>query len=361
MDVTLARTFLMVAETGSFIDAARKMNITQSTVSARIKGLEDLLGRPLFQRSKSGAELTAAGEQFQKHALALVRVWQHAQLEVGLSDQHRDHLAVGAPISFWDGFLLRWISWLRSNIPDIAVSASGGMSVELMQRLIEGTLDLAVMYRPTQPPGLTIEHLFDEEFVLVTSVPASQRRSASDYVFIDWGPDFQQDHAAAYPEYTNPGLNLDLGPVGLDYLLTNECSGYFPSRLVRLVHRARAPATAQAGAQIRLSGLCGLSRSAQRGGLRADPQRVAATGDEVRLSRASGRGPHLEAVEHADPFADDLDPIDARAGGPERHWSIMASTAAGGPCSTASTEPSRRLRTQPASPSSAARISTKAR
>jgi LysR family transcriptional regulator, flagellar master operon regulator len=232
MDVTLARTFLMVAETGSFIDSARKMNITQSTVSARIKGLEDLLGRPLFQRSKSGAELTAAGEQFRKHALALVRVWQHAQLEVVLSDQHRDHLAVGAPISFWDGFLLRWISWLRSNIPDIAVSASSGMSVELMQRLIEGTLDLAVMYRPTQPPGLTIEHLFDEEFVLVTSVPASQRRSASDYVFIDWGPDFQQDHAAAYPEYTNPGLNLDLGPVGLDYLLTNECTGYFPARLV---------------------------------------------------------------------------------------------------------------------------------
>ena len=84
MDVNLARTFLMVAETGSFIHAARKMNITQSTVSARIKSLEDQLGRPLFGRSKTGAALTAAGEQFQKHALALVRVWQHAQLEVGL-------------------------------------------------------------------------------------------------------------------------------------------------------------------------------------------------------------------------------------------------------------------------------------
>ncbi len=65
MDVNLARTFLMVAETGSFIDAARKMNVTQSTVSARIKGLEDLLGRPLFRRSKTGATPTPAGEQFQ--------------------------------------------------------------------------------------------------------------------------------------------------------------------------------------------------------------------------------------------------------------------------------------------------------
>ena len=46
MDIALARTFLMVAETGSFIDAARKMNVTQSTVSARIKVLEEHV-RPL--------------------------------------------------------------------------------------------------------------------------------------------------------------------------------------------------------------------------------------------------------------------------------------------------------------------------
>ncbi len=65
MDIQLARTFLMVAETGSFIEAGRKMNVTQSTVSARIKTLEDLFGRPLFVRSKNGATLTAAGDQFQ--------------------------------------------------------------------------------------------------------------------------------------------------------------------------------------------------------------------------------------------------------------------------------------------------------
>jgi LysR family transcriptional regulator, flagellar master operon regulator len=234
MDINLARTFLMVAETGSFIDAARKMHITQSTVSARIKGLEDLLGRPLFERSKSGAALTAAGEQFRKHALALVRVWQHAQLEVGLSDQHRDHLSVGGPLSLWDGFLLKWVAWMRSSIPDIAVSASAGLGSVLTQRLLEGTLDLAVMYRPVQPPGLIIEHLFDEEFVLVTSSKSNpSRRSNADYVFVDWGPDFQLDHASAHPELTNPGLNLDIGSLALHYLLQNKATGYFPMRLIK--------------------------------------------------------------------------------------------------------------------------------
>ncbi len=233
MDINLARTFLAVTETGSFIEAAQKLNITQSTVSARIKGLEDLLGRPLFERSKSGAELTAAGEQFRKHALALVRVWQRAQLEVSLSDQHRDHFAIGAPICLWQGFLLRWVSELRTDNPDIAVSAIGSASDVLTQRLIEGTLDLAVMYRPIQPPGHLIEHLFDEEFVLVSSANGASRKGGSDYVFIDWGQEFEQDHAAAYPERSSPGLNLDIGTVGIDYLLANEVSAYFPMRMVR--------------------------------------------------------------------------------------------------------------------------------
>ena len=232
MDVNLARTFLMVAETGSFIETARKMNITQSTVSARIKGLEELLGRPLFSRSKSGAELTGAGELFQKHALAMVRVWQQAQLQVSLADQHPDHVSVGAPLSLWSGFLLKWMSELRIEIPGIAVSATAGIAGPLTQRLIEGTLDLAVMYRPSAPPGLTIEHLFDEEFVFVSSAKPGGRRASTDYLLIDWGADFLQDHAAAFPELANPAINLDLGPMSLDYLMANECSGYFPSRLV---------------------------------------------------------------------------------------------------------------------------------
>ena len=61
------------------------------------------------------------------HAKRLVRQEEQPLLEtsfeVGLSGQHRDHLAVGAGSSLWDGFLLKWIAWLRTDIPDIAVSA----------------------------------------------------------------------------------------------------------------------------------------------------------------------------------------------------------------------------------------------
>ncbi len=233
MDINLARTFLMVAETGSFIDAARRLNITQSTVSARIKGLESELGRSLFDRSKVGARLTTEGEQFRRHALALVRVWQHAQMEIGLTESHRDHLAVGAPSGLWNGFLLRWVSWLRKSLPDIAVSATSGQTPVLTQRLLEGTLDLAVMYRPVPPPGLTLEHLFDEEIVLFSGPRTPPRRLPADYTALNWGPEFEFDHATAFAEHRTPGLRLDVGSGGFDYLVAHELSGYAPLRLLR--------------------------------------------------------------------------------------------------------------------------------
>jgi len=62
MDITLAKTFLAIAESGSFNDAADRLHVTQSTISSRIKTLEDLLGKSLLERSKSGAKLTPAGE-----------------------------------------------------------------------------------------------------------------------------------------------------------------------------------------------------------------------------------------------------------------------------------------------------------
>jgi DNA-binding transcriptional LysR family regulator len=74
MDIQLARTFLEIVSTRSFVRAAQRLHVTQTAVSARVKALEDLLGRRLFVRGKSGASLTAAGEQFLRHASTLVQV-----------------------------------------------------------------------------------------------------------------------------------------------------------------------------------------------------------------------------------------------------------------------------------------------
>jgi LysR family transcriptional regulator, flagellar master operon regulator len=248
VDVDHARTLLAIIETGSFKEAASRLNLTQSAISARIKALEDVVGKQLLVRSKSGISLTNAGEHFYRHASTLVRVWRQAMLEMALADHHVDQLSIGAQLSLWEGFLLRWVAWMQQAHADRAVTASVGGSLELMDRLSEGSLDLAVVYRAVQRPGLVIEHLFDEELALVTSTPDARSVPGARYAFVNWGPEFAGDHAETYPTVEHTSLRLDLGAIAINYLLDTQASGYFPLRVarpyladgrLRLVSRAR--------------------------------------------------------------------------------------------------------------------------
>jgi len=232
MDVELAKTFLAVVDTGSFIDAAANVHVTQSTVSMRIKSLEEQLGQTLFLRNKSGATLTPAGEQFQKHALAMVRIWEQARLEVGLPEGYAAALSIGAPFSLWDGFLMQWVAQMRSSEPDIAIRTHTGFSQTLIHRLSEGTIDIGVMYAPQNRPGFEIDLLFVDELVLVTSDGRATRRPGKNYIYVDWGPEFQADHSLNFADLSTPAVHMDLGSLGLAYLLENPAAGYFPLRLV---------------------------------------------------------------------------------------------------------------------------------
>src|SRR3546814_15714588 len=73
MDTELARTFLTIVAAGSFVGAAERLYVTQSTVSARIHALAEHLGGTLFVRNKGGTTLTPAGRQFEKQPLTIVR------------------------------------------------------------------------------------------------------------------------------------------------------------------------------------------------------------------------------------------------------------------------------------------------
>lgn len=231
MDVDQARTFLAVAETGSFVAAAERVFVTQSTVSMRIKALEDRLGRRLFERGKQGASLTPAGLQFQPHAAAIMRVWEHARLDVGLPDGFDEALSVGGQISLWEGFLLTWLPWMQSAAPDVAIKTTLGYSSDMLQAVSDGQLDLAVIYRPEVRPGLEIEQLFEERLIRVSSEPAPNPELNARYVFINWGPEFQADHALNFPDFKIPPLYLDIGGLAITYLLENAASGYLPLRI----------------------------------------------------------------------------------------------------------------------------------
>lgn len=233
MDTELARTFLTVVTAGSFIAAAERLRVTQSTVSSRIRALEQTLGCTLFVRNKAGTSMTPAGRRFQKHALALVRTVERARHDVGVPARYRAALTVGGRFGLWEGLLLDWLPQMKKAAPDVALRAEIGFEAELMQGLVDGRLDIAVMYTPEQRPGLEIERLFEERLVLVTADGDPGGAAGGGSVYVDWGPEFYARHSASFPDLPGAALSVNVGWLGLQHVLRAGGSGYFPIRLVR--------------------------------------------------------------------------------------------------------------------------------
>jgi DNA-binding transcriptional LysR family regulator len=233
MDTELARTFLAVVSAGNFVSAAERLHVTQSTISARIHSLEEQLGCTLFVRNKGGTTLTPAGHQFQKHAGTLVRTVERARHDVGVPRGFRGALTIGGRFGLWEQLLLRWLPYMRERAPDISVRAEIGMEPELMQGLVEGRLDIGVMYTPQSRPGLKVELLFEETLVLVSTGRDRAAEPGPGYVYIDWGPEFYAAHSARFPDFMGPALTANIGWLGLQHIVANGGSGYFPRRLVR--------------------------------------------------------------------------------------------------------------------------------
>jgi DNA-binding transcriptional LysR family regulator len=233
LDTELARTFLTVVSAGNFISAAERLHVTQSTVSARIHTLEGLLGCTLFIRNKAGTALTPAGRQFQKHASTLVRTVEQARNDVGVPRGFRAALTVGGRFGLWEQLLLKWLPLMLKTAPDISVRAEAGLEPDLMQGLVEGRLDIAVMYTPESRPGLKVEWLFDERLVLVSTDPKHKPEPGPGYVYIDWGPEFYAKHSASFPDLFGMALTANIGRLGLQHILEHGGSGYFPIRIVR--------------------------------------------------------------------------------------------------------------------------------
>jgi DNA-binding transcriptional LysR family regulator len=232
MDTELARTFLSVVAAGSFVKAAERLFVTQSTVSARIQALEEHLRCQLFVRNKGGTTLTPAGKQFQKHAVSLLRTLEQARQDVGVPQGFRASLTIGARIGLWDSLLLKALATMRAEAPDVALRAEIGLEEDLMLGLVEGRVDIGVMYTPQSRPGLAVEPLLEEKLVLVSTEPAEESPFGARYVYIDWGPEFRAQHSASFPEFAGPGLSTNVGWLGLQQILEVGGAGYFPWRLV---------------------------------------------------------------------------------------------------------------------------------
>ncbi|GAB2800881.1 LysR family transcriptional regulator [Halomonas shantousis] len=226
MDIDLARTFLEIVRTGSFIAAAERLHVTQTTVTARIHNLEAQLGCRLFVRNRSGARLTGNGQRFAGHASQLVNTWEAARRELPLPEGTEEMLSLGGEISLWNPLLLGWLRQLHPCNASLAVRAEVGERQTLHRRLEQGALDAILVHQPDYWPGIQVEQLLEEKLIMIRNPSAPEP-----YIYVDWGEAFRHQHDTALPHHTRASLSIDLGPLALEYLLEQGGSGYFRTRV----------------------------------------------------------------------------------------------------------------------------------
>ena len=167
LDPDLIRSFVAIAETGSFTAAAHRVHRTQSAVSMQIKRLEELLGgRELFARGGRGIALTRDGETLLAHARRIL----HAHREA-LAAFDRDALAgevtVGAPDDYASTFLPRILARFAETHARVHVNVVCQASVDLLRLLADRAVDLALVTQGSGERGGTV--VLREPMVWVTS------------------------------------------------------------------------------------------------------------------------------------------------------------------------------------------------
>jgi len=133
--------------------------------------------------------------------------------------------AAGRRIALWEG-TPRWVGLMRATAPTLDWLRIGSRGPHAAH--VEGTLDLRSCTPRSTPPGLHVERLFDETLVLV-STDAAQRDPDDRYVYVDWGPAFDLQHAASYPDLERTALTANIGWLAVQLVVANGGSCFLPS------------------------------------------------------------------------------------------------------------------------------------
>ncbi|HEY7459225.1 MAG TPA: LysR substrate-binding domain-containing protein [Xanthobacteraceae bacterium] len=144
LDIDQLRTFVAIAETGSFTRAAEVVHKTQSAVSMQMKRLEERIGRPIFERDGRASKLTEDGERLLDYARRIVKLNAEALSTVagaGLTGSVR----LGVPDDYADRYLPEIMARFARSHPDVELTVLCEPTVELVDLIDRGELDLAII------------------------------------------------------------------------------------------------------------------------------------------------------------------------------------------------------------------------
>lgn len=247
-DLDLLRTFVAIVDNGSFTRAARRMELTQSTVSLQIKRLEDGLGQRLFDRAGRELQLTPEGEILLTYARQMLKLGSEVCSRI-VEPNVTGLVRLGTPEDFATAHLADVLARFARSHPQVALEVNCDFTVNLLDDFAKGRYDVMLFKREPHGPGGGVE-VWREVLAWVASPRLVTRVGDPLPLVLSPSPDVYRKRAlsaldaAGHPwqiVYTSPSLNGLLAAVQAGLGATVMSTEMIPSGLISVGARLQLP------------------------------------------------------------------------------------------------------------------------
>lgn len=166
--------FVAIAEHKSFLKASQALHISQPTVSAQIKLLEEELQVELLERRFDGTVLTPEGRDFLVHARTVLNALDAARASMRVhQSQEVGKVSVGIPGSLTSLLTVPLMELVLREMPNVQLRVVSGLSGHISRWLLEGSIDFGLVYGSGPVPELDLQPLLEENLFIVGKDQAS--------------------------------------------------------------------------------------------------------------------------------------------------------------------------------------------
>jgi LysR family nitrogen assimilation transcriptional regulator len=172
MELDQLKTFLVVAESGTFSRAAIRLSSTQPMLSRKIKLLEEEMGTELFHRTGRGVVLSEGGKLLEQYARGLLDTAASAKAAVqALGNSPVGQVTIGMPSSIATVLAIELVQEFRRAFPQVSLKVMEGYSGHVLEWLTAARLDVAVLYDTPNLKGNTLrtDPILSDELYLIGS------------------------------------------------------------------------------------------------------------------------------------------------------------------------------------------------
>lgn len=228
MNILNLQTFVTVVRVGNLNRAAELLHVTQSTVTARLDALEEILGQRLLLRSRRGAELSRSGSIFLQHAELIMQTWDLGKRRIDIPKGFAGSFSFGCPDGLWERLGSEVARLIMLDHPDLALNVINAEEENLSRLLRGGMIDLSLSIYARNDAHMC--QLGVEDLVEVSSVQREMVYWDPLYIYVDLGEEFHRNHAATFPIDETPHLSFTSATKAMGYLLEQGGSAYLPWR-----------------------------------------------------------------------------------------------------------------------------------